>query len=407
MDTAGAIDEQDIADLLVRLVAKSLIVFDESTGRYRCLETVRQYAREQLIANLDAGGQDPRRKHAAFFYQLMTSLNEPSSSASLARVEADYENVRQALDWWSQQPEDDNVLQMAIALYSYWFARGLLHEASDRFQTILQSRIDKAKHAYGRALFCLADVNLHLGNVEEGKRAFEETLSIAKQTQNTRLMSLAFSGLAGLHQDHVVDFELSRSYRLQALELSKSFPDADSHVARHLYNLGDLTMKHHPDLQGARRHEVFLEAKSYFEKALELSKQHGDSRVTFFLYAGLGGAALNLGDLSSAKSHALQGLRYCIDSGNTLGQAVSLALLAHCAVEAKAFDAGATLFGRSVKIVEQTGFVPGVHEQAMAQQALDACRHNLGEAAFDQAVERGRTMSIEQLYDLADKGIVV
>jgi predicted ATPase len=41
-----------IADVLARLVEKSLVITDEAASepRYRMLETVRQYARERLAA---------------------------------------------------------------------------------------------------------------------------------------------------------------------------------------------------------------------------------------------------------------------------------------------------------------------------------------------------------------------
>ena len=42
------IDELDVFDLLGSLVDKSLVVVDRDTGRYRLLETLRQYGAERL-----------------------------------------------------------------------------------------------------------------------------------------------------------------------------------------------------------------------------------------------------------------------------------------------------------------------------------------------------------------------
>src|SRR5690348_4019219 len=55
---------------LSRLIAKSLVVVEEQLGhgrRYRLLETVRQYARERLVATDDAGRF--RQKHFEFFFE--------------------------------------------------------------------------------------------------------------------------------------------------------------------------------------------------------------------------------------------------------------------------------------------------------------------------------------------------
>ena len=63
------VDENDVLDLLSRLVGKSLVVVDgEGAGerRYRFLETVRQYARERLV---QAGAADRlRERHFEFFF---------------------------------------------------------------------------------------------------------------------------------------------------------------------------------------------------------------------------------------------------------------------------------------------------------------------------------------------------
>ena len=56
-------------DLLSRLVDKSLVVVDEQpdgTARYRLLETLRQYAREKLAADGEAGATAVRDRHLAW-----------------------------------------------------------------------------------------------------------------------------------------------------------------------------------------------------------------------------------------------------------------------------------------------------------------------------------------------------
>jgi non-specific serine/threonine protein kinase len=67
--SGDGINENDVLDLLSRLVSKSLVVVDrEFPGerRYRFLETVRQYARERLV---QAGAADRLRdRHFEFFF---------------------------------------------------------------------------------------------------------------------------------------------------------------------------------------------------------------------------------------------------------------------------------------------------------------------------------------------------
>jgi non-specific serine/threonine protein kinase len=60
------IEQEDVLDLLSRLVDKSLVLVAEQDdeARYRLLETVGQYGREKL----DESGEEPslRRRHAYF-----------------------------------------------------------------------------------------------------------------------------------------------------------------------------------------------------------------------------------------------------------------------------------------------------------------------------------------------------
>ena len=62
------IEREEVLDLLLQLVRKSLVVAHEGSDgaeRYRLLETLRQYARERLLA----GGEEEtlRRQHATYF----------------------------------------------------------------------------------------------------------------------------------------------------------------------------------------------------------------------------------------------------------------------------------------------------------------------------------------------------
>src|SRR5205823_1756120 len=44
-DSGKGISRRDIADLLVSLLEKSLVIMDETSGRYRLLESIRDYGR--------------------------------------------------------------------------------------------------------------------------------------------------------------------------------------------------------------------------------------------------------------------------------------------------------------------------------------------------------------------------
>ena len=72
-------------DVLGELVAKSMLVVvrtDQGRTRYELLETLRQYALEQLDA---AEAESARRRHAAYFAELAAALGQDLKAESESR----------------------------------------------------------------------------------------------------------------------------------------------------------------------------------------------------------------------------------------------------------------------------------------------------------------------------------
>jgi predicted ATPase len=97
---AGAVEAWEVPDLLASLVNKSLAVFDPQAGRYRLLETVRQYAGDRLAERPAA--EDAGARHLAFFGAITEEaaargLKGPEQPRWLRRLEAEHDNLRAAL----------------------------------------------------------------------------------------------------------------------------------------------------------------------------------------------------------------------------------------------------------------------------------------------------------------------
>ena len=87
------LDPYDVLDLLTRLVDKSLVQLDDTTGRYRLLETVRQYALDRATA----AGELPeiRGRHLAWCSGPCGPLGSGPSHADGRRVRGGRRRVRQ------------------------------------------------------------------------------------------------------------------------------------------------------------------------------------------------------------------------------------------------------------------------------------------------------------------------
>src|SRR5262249_11924121 len=93
----------DSVDEIASLVDKSMVVCDRSAEgtRYRLLETMRQYAEEQLDER--ELGADLRDRRTAYCSQLMHRVDEqydgPEEANALATFDREWDNVRAAVAW--------------------------------------------------------------------------------------------------------------------------------------------------------------------------------------------------------------------------------------------------------------------------------------------------------------------
>ena len=133
---------------LSSLVDKSLLLVDD-TANYRCLETVRAFALEQLHASgeLDAASE----RHALHFLTVAERANRhaggPLQAAWFDRLEGAHDNLRVALRWLHNAHQFEAALRMAIALQPFWATRGHVTEARDWFAAILESGLNSSAPA--------------------------------------------------------------------------------------------------------------------------------------------------------------------------------------------------------------------------------------------------------------------
>jgi len=100
----AAKDGADGADLMVRLVDQSLVVYNPVTHRYRLLETLRQFAADRLA---DAGETGLlRERHAAYFFGLATDClpdGDAPARTEFERLKAELDNLGAVADWFAQR----------------------------------------------------------------------------------------------------------------------------------------------------------------------------------------------------------------------------------------------------------------------------------------------------------------
>jgi len=120
-------------DLLSQLVSKSLVLSEQrpdQEGRFRMLETIREYAQEKLVeAGETEAAQD---RHLAYYVSLAEEaapeLRRHGQVHWLNRLDQENDNLRAALAWAVQRDQAEPALRLAGALGDYWTMRGYLVE---------------------------------------------------------------------------------------------------------------------------------------------------------------------------------------------------------------------------------------------------------------------------------------
>lgn len=195
----------DVLDLLPHLVDKSLVVVEQhgaEDARYGLLETIRQYARGKMEA---AGENDAQRdRHAAYFKELVI-LIEPKLYTSTAQpwvdtLEAEYDNIRAALDWLIDQ-DVEAALRIIAALSIFWIGRGYHAEGRSRAEAAV-ARAEalppatglaafRRKQLIGQALGSLVSVGMADGDNAYTELVAEKCAAIARDTGDKALLARA------------------------------------------------------------------------------------------------------------------------------------------------------------------------------------------------------------------------
>ncbi|MEU4236122.1 BTAD domain-containing putative transcriptional regulator [Actinoplanes sp. NPDC026619] len=122
----------EVPDLLAALVDRSILQLAPEPGRYRMLETLREYGIERLT-ELDA--LDVVRGHAARHLSALVARHEsqlrgPGQLVALRAMHAEYDNILAALRHLCDSGDDTGALALALNLAWYWQMLGRHADAS-------------------------------------------------------------------------------------------------------------------------------------------------------------------------------------------------------------------------------------------------------------------------------------
>ena len=220
-----------ILDLLSSLVDKSLVVYEEQDGigRYRLLETVRQYGRERLTQSGEA--ETVNRRAADWFLALAEEaepqLTGPEQASWLKRLETEHDNLRARLSWFEESSAGlEEGLRLAGALGGFWQVRGHLSEGRQWLGQALArawgSEGDEGAMAAARAkAFSVAGLLSNAQSDYAGARALhEESLTLFQQLGDRQGVANSLNSLGNVVGDQG-DFAGARALYEESLAIQR------------------------------------------------------------------------------------------------------------------------------------------------------------------------------------------
>jgi non-specific serine/threonine protein kinase len=425
----------DVLDLLTRLVNKSLVIAEEhdGTGRFRLLETVRQYYSDRLFETGEAGLV--RKRHREFYLTMAEEaelhLRGSEQVNWLNRLEVEHDNLRAALEWFLGTGDTEGALRLTGALYSFWAIRGHFREGRDAIETAL-NETGGTSSARAKALRVLGYLAIRQDDKKRAKTSYEESVTRYRGLGDRLGIAGSLAGLAGVIRDAEGDYALSRALYEESLALYRGLGDMWG-VARVLasmgfgaQNAGDYPLAtvlfqeslvldqrlenkfgiafNTEHLGGVAAAQGDLDrAKQLLEKSVVLFRELGDTAFEAFARADLGVVAWQRGDHAEAKRMLYESVSAFRDAGDRWNIGRSLLRLAGVAKSQKQPTRAVRLSGAVEALFEAIDSPMWLTDRSDFDKVVTAARVSLGERAFVAAWEEGKAMTMEHAIDYALK----
>jgi predicted ATPase/class 3 adenylate cyclase len=435
----GEVDAFDVADLLGSLVDKSLVVADRAgdSVRYRLLETIRQYAAQELVRS--AGDDEVLRirdRHAEY-YLAFAELAAPELSRSaqgvwLRRLDAEWDNLRAAFSHLRAEGRAGSVVRLALALARFVLSRvhtevvGYLTEALD-LGTAESEQLRAQGHQVA-ALLTLQFLRKDPASIAEVPRHAELALALARAAGDRRVEARALGTLfvAAFSQRRDDAGELGA----QALAVARS--TGDPHVIGEILSfsalddLGETARLIHEEALAIFRscgdvmfaaNELHAlsgmdlaaglvgQARDHVEQAIALVDGLGDE---VFLYGFRGDLAVLL-LIQGEYEPAATALRQCLLVARRTGGMLDTSELIFCAGCIAGWqgedDRAARLFGAGDRALADAMADGSIRwtppEQELTEREHSTLRSRLGDGPFAAAYQAGSALSPAEALELA------
>jgi tetratricopeptide (TPR) repeat protein len=289
--------------------------------------------------------------------------------------------------WFVDAGRTDEALRLATALYRYWITKQRFEEGDAWFGRVLASP-GGDDGLRGTATFYAGFMPFWLGDDARAAELFDEALETARRRDDPVLMSQALGGLSRVALRS--DVAQGRRLAAEALEVSEAARDEPGRSnALHLLGVGAQIAGDLP------------EARDWMTQRLALVRSTGNEFLVASEASNLSMVERQLGNLDAAESLAREALEIGARIGDEFTKPFAMSGLAAIAAERGQPERAATLVGIAEAIMETQGMAWPPDERPHYERLVATLPEAMGEAAFEDARGRGRSMSSQEALAFA------
>jgi tetratricopeptide (TPR) repeat protein len=354
---------------------------------------VRQYARDRLE---DTGGSAAVRVRHRDYYLALGEEADPKLRGAeeaewLRRLEEEHENLRAGLEWSLVEAGSKGGLRLCGALQRFWWTHGHFAEGRQWCTRVLcKAGAEERTRERASALNAAGILTYYQGDYPAARALYEESLAIRREVADRLGIAASLSnlGIVTLNQG---DYPAAKALFEESLAIRRELGDRFG-IAVSLSNLGYALLN-----QGD-----YPAARAPLEESLAICRELGDRFVSALALSNLGYVALNHGDYPAARALLEESLEIRRKLGDRSGIPYSLEGLAAVVASLLGSLRAARIWGASERWRAEIGAPLPPCERSCYDRLVAAARIALGDdAAFDNAWQEGRGLTLGQAIDLA------
>ncbi|MFN8677756.1 MAG: LuxR C-terminal-related transcriptional regulator [Thermomicrobiales bacterium] len=384
----------DVLHLVASLVERSLVLrMDDGTSepRFRMLETIREFAWEQLTAS---GEEDEiKRRHATWCLTLAERCNlnnAPGSTVRVAldRLEAERDNLRTALTWLLDHGETETALRLGNNLHYLWTNRGPASEGRSWLARALAAPgSEQASPATrGLAMQTASVLAWMEGSFDDAANLSAEAVKLARDA-GAEADAIWAINLQGMAATSLGNFEEAATYLDAAVTLS--------HTLGVLRSLPII-------LTNRAVVSAPAQARVYLDEALSRCRETSSHPISLSIVLNeRGRLACLAGSVDEARQCFGESLRLCWAGFQLWSLPKALEGLACVAVSTAQPAAAVHLLAAASALRERTGAPVMFADRGYYEQIVQEAHAHLSEETFASAWHEGRMAALEDIVAAA------